>query len=107
MPSTQRPPQPSSCGRRRPPAADSLPQQLVAQVQALKPSRVEFGADGVPITEPFESISWIASDDWRLAFAPFTVPLVKLGFDRFGSAARPTPPVPISVGVSSIHSAVA
>jgi hypothetical protein len=32
-------------------------QQLVAQVQASKPSCVAFGADGVPITLPFESMS--------------------------------------------------
>ena len=66
-----------------------------------------FGADGVPITLPLESISWISSVAFRLAFAPFVVPLVNGVFVRLGNAARPAPPVPNTSGVSSIHSAVA
>lgn len=40
---------------------------VVAQVQALKPSASGSGAEGAPITVPFESISWISSDGFRLA----------------------------------------
>jgi hypothetical protein len=72
----------------------------------LKPSESESGADGVPITFPFESISWISSNCWRFAGCPFTVALSNAGDVSFGSAANPAP-VPIRSGVSSIHSAVA
>lgn len=40
---------------------------VVAQVHALNPSASGSGADGAAITLPFESISWIASDGFRLA----------------------------------------
>src|SRR3954453_11581233 len=81
-----------------------LGQQLLAHVQALKPSCVEFGADGAPITFPPESMSCICSDVCRFAFAPLTLALPNAGLLRLGSAAKPAS-VPISSGVSSIHSA--
>ena len=74
-------------------------------MHALKPSRVAFGADGVPITLLLESTSSISSDELRFAGAPFVVACVNEGFVRLGSAAKPAS-VPISSGVSSIHSAV-
>src|SRR5262249_38803635 len=80
-------------------------QQLVAHVQALKPSCVAFGADGEPMTLLFASISCICSELTRPAFAPFVVADVNAGSVRFGSAAKPAS-VPSRSGVSSIHSAV-
>src|SRR5258708_40291414 len=80
--------------------------QVVAHVQAPNPSASESGADGAPITLPFESIRSICSEDVSLTAAPLVVPRSKFGFDRFGSDAKPAL-VPISSGVSSIHSAVA
>ena len=92
-------------------AADSLScssaqLQLDAQVQASNPSAVAFGAEGAPITLPFESIRSSSSEDLRLAGWPLVVAEPNAGFERFGSAAKPAF-VPISSGVSSIHSAVA
>ena len=60
----------------------------------------------IRITFPLPSISCISSEVWRFALTPLTVLLVNAGFVRFGSAAKPAL-VPISSGVSSIHSAVA
>jgi ABC-type Na+ transport system ATPase subunit NatA len=90
---------------------DELPsaiyyEQLVAQVQASKPLCAALGPDTEPITLPLESVRSSASEAERLAEAPLTVPLVNAGLDRFGSDANPAS-VPISSGVSSIHSAVA
>jgi hypothetical protein len=65
------------------------------------------GADGEPITLPFESINWISSAALRPALAPLVVAALNGTFVRLGSAARPAPPVPNVSGVSSIHSAVA
>ena len=80
--------------------------QLVAQVQASNPSAVAFGAEGVPITLPFESVRSSSSEVLSPAGWPFVVAEPNAGFERFGSAAKPAL-VPISSGVSSIHSAVA
>ena len=79
---------------------------MEAHAQSSNPSAVEFGADGAPITLPFESVRSSSSEAFRPAEAPFTVADVNAGFVRFGSAAKPAS-VPISSGVSSIHSAVA
>ena len=75
-------------------------------MQALKPSAVAFGSDGVPITLPFESVSSIFSLATRPAGWPFVVAAVKAGSVSLGSAEKPAF-VPIRSGVSSIHSAVA
>src|SRR4051794_34438514 len=58
------------------------------------------------MTFPLLSMSWMISDDFRAAACPFVFALSKAGLVRFGSAAKPAL-VPISSGVSSIHSAVA
>ena len=81
---------------------DELPsavhyEQLVAQVQASNPSCAALGPDTEPITLRLESVRSSASDAWRFALAPLTVPLVSAGFDRFGSAANPAL-VPIRSG---------
>ena len=83
-----------------------LTTQLVAHVQASNPLCAALGPDTEPITLPLESVRSSASEAERLAEAPLTVPLVNAGSDRFGSDANPAS-VPISSGVSSIHSAVA
>src|SRR3954451_18884158 len=93
-------------GAGAPPPCRSVRQQLLAQVQAEKPSCVAFGADGAPMTLPFESMRSICSAVTRLALAPFVLAEVNAGLLRFGSAAKPAL-VPSSSGVSSIHSAVA
>ena len=54
----------------------------MAHAHALKPSRVAFGADGVPITRLLESTSSISSDALRFAGAPFVVARVNDGFAR-------------------------
>src|SRR4051794_36463967 len=58
------------------------------------------------MTFPLLSMSWMISDDFRFAACPFVFALSNAGFVRFGSAAKPAL-VPMSSGVSSIHSAVA
>ena len=78
---------------------------MVAHAHSLKPLWSGSGADGVPITWLLELMSWISSDGVRFAFAPLTVALLKRGLVRLGSAEKPAL-VPISSGVSSIHSAV-
>ena len=79
---------------------------MEAHAQASNPSALEFGAEGAPITLPFESVRSISSDALRPAGAPLTVAELNAGLVRLGSAANPAL-VPISSGVSSIHSAVA
>ena len=74
-------------------------------MQALKPSASGSGADGAPITLSLESISWISSEESRFAGCPLTVAFSNTGEVRFGSDAKPAS-VPMSSGVSSIHSAV-
>ena len=80
---------------------------MEAQAQvSSNPLRAEFGADGTPITLPLESVRSISSAVDSLTAAPLTVPELNAGLVRLGSAAKPAL-VPISSGVSSIHSAVA
>src|SRR3954449_923983 len=86
-----------------------LPQgaaQLVAHVQALNPSACASGPDGVPITLPLEAVRTISSDAFSPAAAALVLARSNRGLVRFGNEARPAP-VPMSSGVSSIHSAVA
>src|SRR4051794_19481430 len=58
------------------------------------------------MTLPLLSMSWMISGDFRFAGWPFVFALSNAGLVRLGSAAKPAL-VPISSGVSSIHSAVA
>src|SRR5207247_9621321 len=82
--------------------------QLLAYVQSLNPSVSLSGADGVASTFPLTSTSWIASDAFRPAFAPFVCPRSKVTVESFGSGPTLTfPLLSITTGVSSIHSAVA
>jgi hypothetical protein len=62
--------------------------------------------EGAPITLLFESMRSICSDVLSFTGALFVAPRSKPGFVRLGNAAKPAF-VPISSGVSSIHSAVA
>ena len=79
---------------------------MVAHAQSLNASPEALGAEGVAIGAPAESMSCTASAGARLAFAPFTVAWVKPTVDRFGRAEMPVPELPMTTGVSSIHSAV-
>ena len=78
----------------------------MAQAQASNPLPAALGAEGVPITLLFESMSCICSEVVSLTAAPLIVPELNAGLVRLGSAAKPAS-VPISSGVSSIHSALA
>jgi hypothetical protein len=80
--------------------------QLVAHAQTANALRSELGADGVPMTLPLEVVSRIRSAALSWAAAPFTFARSNVVRERVGRSARPAF-VPITIGVSSIHSAVA
>src|SRR6185437_6498975 len=80
--------------------------QVACQTQSLKLSPAGPGADGVATTVPLLVTSCISSIVWKSGVAWLSVALVNPTVPRLGMAARPVPPVPISSGVSSIHSAV-
>lgn len=60
-------------------------------MQALKPLRVAFGADGEPMTLLFASISCICSELTSPAPPPFVVADVNAGSVRLGNAAIQSP----------------
>jgi len=76
--------------------------QVVAHVHAPNPSASESGADGAPITCPFESTRSIVSEDFSLTAVLFTVPRSKPGVVRFGSAANSISATLRSVSGSSL-----
>jgi hypothetical protein len=79
--------------------------QVLAQAHSLNPSPVAFGADGAPLTAPLESVRSTPSVVFRFRRAVGG----RAGERGIGEARQRRNPalVPISSGVSSIHSAVA
>ena len=75
-------------------------------MQSLKLAASAPGADGVARIWPLLLASCISSAAVSFAVAPLVVAPAKCTVPRFGSAEMPVPLVPISSGVSSIHSAL-
>src|SRR3954469_1861917 len=91
---------------RRPVAGYRGARQVVAHAQRANPLRWGSGADGVPMTLPLVVVSRIRSAALSWAAARLTFARSNVVRDSLGRSARPAL-VPITIGVSSIHSAVA